>query len=221
MIEWAEEARTRQGLYRFLGAAMRPPEAERLALLASAWAFLNDRDMDTHAFSPTWRRFGQALDQQDAAVDDLAVEYVRLFGVGMAGTPAMPTESYYRVPNRDGGIADFISELQRELRSMGIKPVGTAETPDHISTELEAMSYLCGVEAEAWETGQDQRAMDTLVNEAKFLSGHLAVWVPVFTTRVREAGTGPFYGSLIDLIHAFVVHEADLVRLIVKRSALV
>jgi TorA maturation chaperone TorD len=220
MTEWAEQARTRQGMYRFLGAATRPPEAERLSLLSSAWVFLNDRDIDSYAFSPRWRRFGDALDSW-GAVGDLEVEYVRLFGVGMTGTPAMPTESYYRVPSRDGGIADFISVLQREYRSMGLKAVGTAETPDHISTELEAMSYLCGVEAEAWEAEREQAAMDTLAHEARFLSGHLAVWVPVLATRTWNADPGPFYGTLMDLIHAFVVHEADFVRLVVKKSALV
>jgi len=220
MTEWAEEARTRQGLYRFLGAAMRPPEAERLSLLSSAWVFLNDRDLDTYAFSLTWRRFGGAL-ASHGHVEGLEVDYVRLFGVGMTGTPAMPTESYYRVPSRDGGIANFISVLQREYRSMGLKPVGTAETPDHISTELEAMSYLCGVEAEAWEAYKEQLAMDTLAREAKFLNGHLAVWIPVFAGRTRDASSGPFYGTLIDLIHAFVVSEADFVRLVVKTSALI
>lgn len=220
MTEWAEEARTRQGLYRFLGAAMRPPEAERLALLASAAAFLNERDLDVYAFSRVWRIFGDAL-TADGPIEELEVEYVRLFGVGMTGTPAMPTESYYRVPSRDGGIADFISVLQREYRSMGLKPIGTAETPDHISTELEVMSYLCGIEAEAWEAERDSVAMDTLAMEARFLSGHLAVWVPVFSTRTRDADPNRFYGALLDLIHAFVVHEADFVRLIVKRGATV
>ena len=220
MTEWAEEARTRQGLYRFLGAAMRPPEAERLALLASAAAFLNERDLDVYAFSRVWRIFGDAL-TADGPIEELEVEYVRLFGVGMTGTPAMPTESYYRVPSRDGGIADFISVLQREYRSMGLPPLGTAETPDHISTELEVMSYLCGIEAEAWEAERDSVAMDTLAMEARFLSGHLAVWVPVFSTRTRDADPNRFYGALLDLIHAFVVHEADFVRLIVKRGAAV
>jgi TorA maturation chaperone TorD len=218
MIEWADEARTRQGLYRFLGAAMRPPEAERLGVLASAWTFLNDRDLDAYPFSPIWRRFGDELVAVDS-VEELEVTYVRLFGVGMAGTPAMPTESYYRVPNRDGGVADFISVLQREYRSMGLKPVGTRETPDHISTELEAMSYLCGVEAEAWEEGHEPLAVDTLALQSKFLSGHLAVWIPVFADRVRKAEPGGFYSALIDLVHAFVVHETDVVRLVVKRRA--
>jgi TorA maturation chaperone TorD len=217
MIEWADEAKTRQGLYRFLGAAMRPPEEDRLALLSSAWVFLSDRDLDAYPFAPSWRRFGDAL-ASDSNVQNLEVEYVRLFGVGMTGTPAMPTESYYRVPARDGGIADFISELQREYRTKGLKPVGTAETPDHISTELEAVSYLCGVEVEAWDREQVDLAMDTLALEARFLSGHLAVWVPVFATRTRDASAGTFYRTLVDLIHAYVVHEADLIRLVVKRS---
>ena len=60
--------------------------------------------------------------------------------------------------------------------------------------------------------------MDTLALQARFLSGHLAVWVPVFATRTRDASAGRFYRTLVDLIHAFVVHEADLIRLVVKRS---
>jgi TorA maturation chaperone TorD len=63
--------------------------------------------------------------------------------------------------------------------------------------------------------------MDTLAMEARFLSGHHAGWVPVFATRTRDADPVWFYGALLDLIHSFVVHEADFVRLIVKRGAAV
>ncbi len=217
MTEWADEARTRQGLYRFIGAALRPPAIDRLELLTGARDFLDGRDLDRYVFSMDWRRFCDELGSFTSIVP-LEVEYVRLFGVGMGGTPAMPTESVYRVPTGDGGIADFISTLQGEYRSMGLVSVDSVESPDHISTEMEVMSYLCGVEAEAWESEQSRLAVESLGVEARFLKGHLGIWVPVFAERVRAANADGFYGRLIDLLHAYVVHETDYVHSIVKRS---
>lgn len=217
MIEWAEDSRTRQGLYRFIGVALRPPDSERLGMLATSKDYFAGRELDRFAYSRAWRRFDEHLDGE-APLRDLEVEYVRLFGVGLSGTPAMPTESSYRVPARDGGIAGFISMIQREYRAMGLVSVGNAEAPDHISTELEVMSYLCGVEADAWESGQSAQALEKLDLEARFLERHLAVWVPQFCRRARGATPSRFYESLIDLLHAFVIHEADYVRAVLRGS---
>lgn len=217
MTEWADEARTRQGLYRFIGGALRPPEIERFDLLVGAHDVLDGRDLDRYVYSMDWRRFCDELGSV-TSVEPLEIEYVRLFGVGMGGTPAMPTESFYRVPAGDGGIADFISTLQSEYRSMGLASVESGESPDHISTEMEVMSYLCSVEAEAWDSAQSRLAIETLGVESRFLKAHLAIWVPLFAERARVADADGFYGRLVDLLHAYVVHEADYVYSIVKRS---
>ena len=217
MAEWAEDAQTRQGLYRFIGVALRPPEVQRFELLAPALELLDGRELDRYPFSMKWRHFRDEF-RSIASIEPLEIEYVRLFGVGMAGTPATPTESFYRVPSRDGGIADFVASLQREYGSMGLTSMGSAESPDHISTELEVMSYLCGVEADAWEFARVGEAIDTQRTESRFLRGHLAVWVPPFAERTMNASPAGFYGRLVDLLHAFVVHEADFVRSIVNRS---
>jgi TorA maturation chaperone TorD len=218
MIEWAEQARTRQGLYRFIGTALRTPDEERLALLMAAQAVLDERDLDRYPFSMYWRRFGEAL-RSASSLEDLGVEYVRLFGIGMGGTPAPPVESEYRVPTRDGVVAEFIASLQREYRSMGLASVAGAEAPDHISTEFEVMSYLCGIEADAWESGQDDVAMNGMDVEEEFLRGHLAIWVPMFAGRTMDASPNELYRCLVDLTHAFVVHETDYARLLVDRGA--
>ena len=217
MTEWSEDARTRQGLYRFIGAALRSPDVQRFEILASAVDLLDGRQLDRYPYSMTWRRFRDEL-RSVVIIEPLEIEYVRLFGVGMGGTPATPTESYYRVPARDGGVADFVASLERGYGSMGLASVGMAEAPDHISTEMEVMSYLCGVEADAWESAEVGTAMETLRKEARFLGTHLTVWVPSFAERTRAANAAAFYRRLIDLLHAFVVHEGDFVRSIVKRS---
>ncbi|MCL1600173.1 MAG: molecular chaperone TorD family protein [Actinomycetia bacterium] len=208
MTEWADEARARQGLYRFIGAALLPPERERLELLASAFGILDEYDLDKYPYFIAWRDFAVVL-ESDVSPEDLGIEYVRLFGVGFRGTPAIPTESNYRAPNRDGAVASFIASLQAEYRSLGLASADGAEAPDHISTELEVMSHLCGVEADAWESSQETLAKDTLKVESRFVRSHLAVWIPMFASRVLAASPAPFYERATELVHAFVIHEDD------------
>ena len=213
MTDSADIARTRQGLYRFLGGALLPPTAGTFDMLAQAIGVLNDRDLDMFAFSPSWRRLGRHF-PVDVSGRGLDVDYVRLFASGMSGTLSPPTESYYRVPAKGGGIAEFVAELQREYRAMGIASVGLDEAPDHISTELEVMAYLCDVEAGAWLDEQIHLVEDVLDRQIRFLRRHLAGWVPLFRERVHDAVPSAFYLDLVDTVHSFVIHERDYVHLI-------
>lgn len=190
-----------------------PPAAEQFELLAGAVSVLDDRDIDMFAFSPDWRRLGSHF-PVDIAANRLDVDYVRLFASGMSGALSPPTESYYRVPAKGGGIGEFVAELQREYRAMGIASVGLEEAPDHISTELEVMAYLCDLEANAWSEAQVQLVGDVLNLENRFLRQHLSVWIPLFLKRVHDAGPSPFYRDLADTVHSFVVHDRDYVHLI-------
>jgi TorA maturation chaperone TorD len=218
MTEWADEARARQGLYRFIGAALLPPERGRLEVLSSAFGILDEYDLDRFPYFIAWRNFVVVL-ESDVSPEELGIEYVRLFGVGFRGTPAIPTESNYRAPNRDGAVASFIASLQAEYRSMGLTSAGGAEAPDHISTELEVMSYLCGVEADAWESSHETLARNTLEIESSFVRSHLAVWIPMFASRVLAANPAPFYESASELVHAFVIHEDDYLAASVDGSS--
>lgn len=213
MIETVDIARTRQGLYRFLGGAMLAPSGAQFDLLAEAVGVLDDRDIDMFTFSRDWRRLARHFPVE--IVDDgLDVEYVRLFASGMSGALSPPTESYYRVPAKGGGIAEFVADLQREYLAMGIASVGLEEAPDHISTELDVMAYLCDIEANASAEGQTGLAEDALAREGRFLDQHLAAWIPAFRTRVHDADPVPFYRDLVDAVHAFIVHDRDYVHLI-------
>ena len=209
-----EEARTRQGLYRLTGATLRPPDVESFALLAQAVEFMDARDLDRFAYAREWR----ALTKQFlmvSPIETLETEYVRLFGVGVAGTPATPTESFYRVPKRDGGVGDFVAQIQGEYRRMGLTWTGSSEPPDHISTELDVMSHLCGTEADAWDQGLADTALATMNNQKRFLDGHLAIWVPVFVEKGRAAHPVPFYAAVLEFLHSFVVHERSITAVLV------
>ncbi len=206
-------ARTRQGIYRFLGGALLPPDAKQFDLLAGAVEVMNDRDIDQFAFGPAWRRLGRHF-PIDVAADGLDVGYVQLFASGIAGRVSPPTESHYRVVMRGGEIAEFVAGLQGEYRSMGIASVGEEEAPDHISTELEVMSHLCDREASAWGDDQIEGVKEVLDLESQFLHQHLTVWIPPFHDLVHACDPLPFYLDLVDMVHAFVVHERDYVNLI-------
>lgn len=215
MTELAEEARTRQGLYRVAGATLRPPAADTLATLGQAAQFMHTRDLERFSYAGKWHTLS-ALVAFPPSIEILEPEYVRLFGVGMSGTPATPMESFYRVPKREGGVGDFVAQLEDEYRRMGLSWAGTSEPPDHIATEMDAMSYLAGVEADAWQTGFVDEASSTLRNQQRFLGRHLSVWVPLFVTRARAANPAPFYSAAVEFLHSFVIHEKSIASLLLS-----
>jgi TorA maturation chaperone TorD len=190
-----------------------PPSAQTFEVLAQAFGVLAGRDIDLFAFSRDFRRLGSHF-PADVAGDRLDVDYVRLFASGMSSALSPPTESYYRVPAKGGGIGEFVAELQREYRAMGIASVGLDEAPDHISTELEVMAYLCDIEASAWMDEQTHLVLNILDKEIRFLRRHLAGWVPLLRERVHDAQPSAFYGDLVDTVHSYVIHDNDYVHLI-------
>lgn len=213
MTEWAEIAQTRQGLYRFFGGALLAPSPDQFDLLGRAREVLDERDLDRFAFSRDWRRLGRHF-PVDVVASGMDVEFVRLLASGMSDALSPPTESYYRVPGRGGGIGEFVADLQREYGEMGMRAVGFGEAPDHLSTELDVMSHLCGREVEAWVAGEARQAGEVVQLESRFLKRHLAIWVPMFWERVVAARPQAIYQDLATAIHAFVVHDNDYVSAI-------
>ncbi len=211
-------ARTRQGLYRILGAALTPPVQEQFDLFAEAAGVLADRDLDRFAFSPYWHRFGRHF-PLDVVADGLDVDYVRLFASGMSRKVSPPSESHYRVETRGGDVAEFVAALQGEYRSMGIGSIGGEEAPDHASTELGVMALLCDREAIAWAEDQTSALKEVLDLESQFLRRHLTAWIPQFRDLVRAADPTPFYLDLIEMVHAFVIHERDYVHLVSREMS--
>jgi len=208
---WAAIAGTRQGLYRLFGKALLPPDGGVVSTLAAAAAYLEEQDLARFPFYAAWLSFRSAL-AIAPTVDELAVAYVRLFASGVDGALCPPTESWYKAEARFGGTAKLVAGLEADYRALGLAVVGTAEPPDHASTQLEAMSALCAREAEAWRTQQDPAAADTLEYQDRFLRDHLATWFGDFAARVHHTDPMGFYDAVTGAVDAFVIQEVDLVR---------
>ena len=210
MTQAADMARLRQGLYRFFGGALAPPEQVRLDELRAAVELIESMDLAGFAFYREWRPFAAVL-ESDATVADLAPEYVRLFASGTKGVLCPPIESFYRGNGRREAIAEVVTAIQEDYRALGLATTADSEAPDHATTQLEIMSTLCARESAAWEMQLLQEAESVLEAEAQFISRHLAVWIPHLRVRVHSAGPKDFYASYIDALHAFVIHDKDII----------
>jgi TorA maturation chaperone TorD len=212
---WRDLAELRQGLYRFLGGSLLPPDAERLEAMGAAADLLGELGIDDFAFAGAWHRVEEALDLPGAP-EAVAADYVRLFLAGPDGPLCPPTESHH-VREGGCGAGDIIVELQREYASIGLEVAPAAHlTADHLTTELEAMASLCHQEAHAWEEGAPAEAVSTLRREWSFLDRHLARWVPRFASRAAAAGGGGLYPAIAGAADAFVRHDHELVTTLTR-----
>ena len=150
--------------------------------------------------------FGDQFLSQDEGrlLEDLAVEYARLFIVPGSGLSLY--ESVYAEERYCGEPAQQVEEFYQKC-GMGI--VDETLMPDHISLELELMSYLKQKEAELLQNG-NQDATKWLELQKEFMSTHLSKWIPQFFAHVEEAAEHLFYKEMAKLGRQFIAVEGDL-----------
>jgi TorA maturation chaperone TorD len=141
----------------------------------------------------------------------LKLEHTRLF-VGPGHVPAPPYESVYRqdVPVFERGLLMGRStvHLRQQYAAAGLELAPDyTDLPDHISAELEFMSFLCSKEAGAWEAGDDEAALGRANTQRLFLAQHLSRWVPAFCQAVAQHAQLDFYRAMGRLTQSFV--DAD------------
>lgn len=205
---WGRAARFRQGIYRLLASSFLPPQKERWQQMQEAAKLLRRQDKwarDLPFYMP-WREFSASLGQKEP----LSLEdYNRLLG---PGGDAPPWESSYLGPILLAQ-AEVVADLQQAYLRAGLHPT-FPHGPDHISVELEFMSYLCGQEAEAWERGDTREVRRQLKREGKFLGGHLCRWLPAFVRRLEGAAAPPVLVKGAYAAWALTCHDYDLARLL-------
>lgn len=148
------------------------------------------------------------------------LEYMRLF-VGPGHLPCPPYESVYRtdVPADRRGLLmdDATIEALKKYRKAGldIAPDHT-DLPDHISTELEFMYFLCTREYEGWEENDYEEGKKWLAMQRLFLSEHLSNWVPVFSKSVEKASENPFYLGIASLCRTHISLDIERVKKVIE-----
>jgi TorA maturation chaperone TorD len=183
---------TRQALYRFYAGLLLYPESERFEILRSGAAWLDEAFEDEHLaaelqVTEQLRELLVWVQAFDGDLQEFQAEWVRLFGSSLDGY-CFPYEGAYRGSQAAGPL---LAELQKEYARAALV-LSTNDLPDHVSVELEYMSYLCGLELETTQSGEDKRRCRIVKVQYLFLENHLGQWLPALLERVTESNGGPF-----------------------------
>lgn len=172
-------------IYSLLSMSMRYPEPEWFSpeFFKAFVRFLSETDFMTEAMEIV-----SVATPFDAFLEDLQVEYTRLFINAMPSCPAPPFGSVYM----EGGRSLYGTSTEKVLdfyRENGFEPVSREAVPDELTIELEFLGLL----AENRKT----RA------EEEFLSTLFRPWFSKFSAVVIKEAKHPFYRIVVQVIDAF------------------
>lgn len=122
--------------------------------------------------------------------------------------PRTLEDAYLDPLAQDAG--ELVGELEREYSLAGVK-VSTKDNqpPDHVSVELEYMSFLCDQEAADWEAGNAGAALDMINRQLRFLEHHLSLWIPSLARMAAKREEANHYTLTLDAARALVIHDTD------------
>lgn len=174
-----------------------PADAARLMVLPDCFD-----GVAVDALDLAWCSLAEAKPAADAgAVQELAVEYTRLFSGSLEGVgPPPPYESVWRENRLMGAATVSVIEAYRMAGFADIDPqVGPQ---DHLGVELKYVALSSLREAEAWRAGDMASARLRQARLRTFLEDHLAVWQPLWAADLKKKARLPLYPALADLMTA-------------------
>jgi TorA maturation chaperone TorD len=156
----------------------------------------------------------KGIDKAGTFVKEVHMDYEGLFRVP-GNQFVHPYESAYRTSLGENATKNrpvMNLSLRREVTAIyeyeGLEMApGFDETADHLATELEFMSYLCGVRAA--HLGERNQEAARLYEEKQnaFLLEHLACWVDPCLKKVEENASTPFYRTFAGFLRSFLEAE--------------
>lgn len=145
---------------------------------------------------------------EESEIDDLCVDYARLF-VGPYALLAPPYGSVYLDGERQV-MGNSTLDVRKRYGDAGLAlSPHFKEPPDHIAAELEFMHFLVFNEIEAALQGDRDRSTNYVDQQGLFLYHHLAAWVPQFVHQVLKHAESGFYKNLAMATDLFIKDEYD------------
>ena len=132
---------------------------------------------------------------EELTLEFLAERYPHLFGHTARG-PVPPYETEYgddtlfQKPQEMADLAGFLAAFGLVLDPR------RHERIDHVSCELEFLSFLARKEAHAGECGHESMRLETRRATRLFLRDHVGRFAPSFSRRLMRADPDGFYGRL-------------------------
>ena len=172
-------------IYSLLSTTMRYPEPEWFTPEFSE-AFISF--LAETAFKAEAMEIKSVATPFDAFLEDLQVEYTRLFINAVPSCPAPPFGSVHM----EGGRSLYGKSTEKVLdfyRENGFEPAGREAVPDELTIELEFLGLLA-------ENGKARE-------EEEFLSTLFRPWFSKFRQIVIKEAQHPFYRTAVQVINAF------------------
>lgn len=147
----------------------------------------------------------------DATLQELRVEYARLFtGPGRPAVACYESE-YLEQPRADGrgrlGGSVAAAVEAAYLQEGVATAAGRREPPDFVAVELEFLFNLSNREADVWAAGDAAEACRLRSASERFLNEHALRWMPAFAGAVRAESRHPFYAALSGVLGCFLVAQ--------------
>lgn len=202
-----EAAAARAGLYSFLARIFAREVDEELLgpLLAPETAEL------LRPFAPTFEsdlRLRLERDGRDRLLEDLAVEYSRLF-LG-PGRHLDLCESVQRPDVEEAQHwGPHTVEVKRFIEHHGFHLFeDDSRLPDHLSVELDFLAGIVGAELQARRDGDGPRTEQARLIEKTFLREHLLVWGPRVAAEAERESRETLYREVARITRRFLDLEA-------------
>ena len=205
----------RQSIYRVLAALALYPNKSTLAAASKVLRSLQkNRDWTAQmAFYPIWDRTIACVESMTPVqIPGLVDSYNRLFTSSTVAKPIPLTESGYldQVALISGEV---MVDLERSYASAGVAVSSAGgESSDHISVELEFLSFLCGLESEAMDSGDVPGVLEIVRHQTRFLEHHPCRWFPLLACAVSARDDMNVYSQVLNAAWAMVAHDVDFLR---------
>lgn len=149
----------------------------------------------------------EVLDAQGIEIEELRGAHGRVF-THIENQDCPAHESAYS-PGDVFRRADVMADVAAFYRAHGLKAGGRRrERVDHITTELEFLSFLARKEAYAIENLGADEIEECRRSQEHFLRDHVGCWAPGFAARLQVVADHPFFVAVGSLLAAWL--EADL-----------
>jgi putative dimethyl sulfoxide reductase chaperone len=190
----------RSGSYKILALAFYPPQA---GLLDKIW-------------NSVISKWSSEPDKAKTKLDltEIRLEYNRLF-VGPNALPCPPYESVYRTdrPSSELGMlmGPSVIDVKKRYGEAGLQVAQNFhDLPDHVSVEMEFMSFLCAKEAAA--LGEQEDDVIWRERQAEFLRIHLESWIPQFSESVLSNCESNFYRAAATFLKDWIQDECEFFK---------
>ncbi len=202
---------TRSLVYSFLSRALAYPTPGHHAAL-------RDRILPALEQLDTANQTADARLHVPASLDDMRAQHIAIFSITVSADCPDYESAYngrdiFQQTQQMADVGGFY--LANGLQAGGSQP----ERPDHITTELEFMSFLALKEAYALERLGDSELALAVEVQSLFLRDHLGCWGPGLGARIqaRAGAESPFYAAAGELLTDWLGSECLRLKVVPAR----